>query len=178
MIYQFTKDILSDKLIFEIAAAGLSAPKRVDTVGTSVSFVYENALSAEDEAKLNQVVTNHVKITTVEGLTAYLDSEVFPFVKQLINNFAAENIAMGITQSGKTADVLGLFEKKVDIGALHPVSLKSSFDTGSLYVSIAVIQFFRNNSAEFSGLSPFVTDSRLLAMKNKIEAFLGLPLSS
>lgn len=178
MIYQFTKDIMSDKLLFEISTAGLAAPSRIDTVGTSISVVYENSLSAEQESTLTQVITNHVKTTTVEGLTVYLDTQVFPFIKELINTFAAENIAMGVTQMGKSAGVLGLFEKQVNIGETNPVSLKSSFDTGSLYVSLSVIQFFRNNPTEFSGMSPFITDARLKAMKNKIETFLGLPLSS
>jgi len=178
MIYQFTKDIGSDKLVFEISQAGLPAPLRLDTVGNDVSITYAEALTLEQETSLGAVVNAHVKLTTVESLTLYLDGGVFPFIKSLINTFAAENIAMGVTQLGKADDILGLFEKQVDIGSMYPVSLKASFDTGSLYVSRDIIQHVRDNSALYSGLSPFVTDARLLSMKNKIEQFLGLPLST
>lgn len=117
---------------------------------------------------------------TVQQLTEYLDGRVFPFVKNLINSFAAENISMGITQAGKAGHVLALFSKYYPVPSLLlPCALKDSFDTGSLYVSLAVIQYIRDNPLEYDGLSPFVTDARLLKMKNQIELFLGVtPLST
>lgn len=121
--------------------------------------------------------------TLAEQMKNYLNEKVFPFIEDLIAVFAAENISMGITQAGKTSDVLGLFEKQYSFdkslmgssGMSIPVSLKGSFDTGSLYVSIAIIQHIRNNPSEYLGLSPFINDERLLKMKNSIEAFLGIP---
>ena len=130
--------------------------------------------------ELDAVMSSWIDYETVDQLEAYLDDEVFPFIKRLINVFASENIAMGITQSGKTAQVLGLFSKKYNVpetNLLLPVSLKESFDTGSLYVAIDVLQKVRDTPSDFSGLSPFITDARLLEMKNKIETFLGVPLS-
>lgn len=146
---------------------------------TEFVVVFETPISAQEETVLNGIVAAHEHITTAETMKIYLDDSVFPFINNVINAFAAENIAMGITQAGKTGDVLGIFEKRYDIGYAHPVSLKGSFDTGSLYVSLEILQHVRDNPGEFSGLSPFVTDARLLEMKNKIETFLGVtPLST
>lgn len=177
MIYQFTKDIDSDKLKFELATAGL-ASSRIDTVGTSVTIAYPSALTSEQETALNAVVAAHVKLTTVEALELHLDSSVFPFVKKLINTFAAENIAMGITQANKTANVLGIFTKKYPVDDPDfPICLKDTFDTGSLYAALQVLAYVRANE-DLTGLSPYITDARIVILMNKIEGFLGLPLTT
>jgi hypothetical protein len=176
--YTYEKEIDSQKLSRELAQASIPAPLRIDTVGSQVIIVFDDGLSNEQHDALSAIVNGHIKLTTAESLTIYLDSQVFPFITNLIRLFAAENIAMGITQAGKAGHVLALFSKPVAIPNEHfQCSLKNSFDTGSLYVSLDIIEFFRNNPNEFDGLSPFVTDARLLAMKNKIEQFLGLTLS-
>jgi hypothetical protein len=116
---------------------------------------------------------------TADAVGAYLEKVIFPFVRNLINSFAAENIALGITPSGKTGVLLGMFTRQYDIHSNgYPISLKDTFDTGSLYESRSVIQYLRDNPAEFSGLSPFITDARLLKMKNSIELVLGVTLST
>lgn len=144
----------------------------------TIKIIFASELIPHDKTTLDSVVSLHQHITTAESLRRYLNEDVHLFVQKLVDTFAAENIAMGVTQYGKTADLLGLFEKKYDLGASHPVSLKGSLDTGSLYVSCSVIQHIRDNPAEFSEISPFVTDARLLSMKNSIETFLGLGLST
>jgi len=147
--------------------------------GTSVTVTFSQELSAPEESDLTNIVNNHTGATSAQQLASYLDNQVFPFIKNLINEFAAQNISMGITQTGKTGDVLGLFEKQYTISGVNkPVSLKASFDTGSLYVARQIIQHVRDNPTEFDGLSPFINDSRLLSMKNSIETFLGIPLST
>lgn len=146
--------------------------------GDQLTVYFSLDLTAQQETDLDNLISTWVDYTAAESLETYLDNSVHPFIKGLINKFAAENISMGITQAGKTADLLGLFEKSFDIGALHLVSLKGSFDTGSLYVSLAIIQHVRDNPSNFTGLSPFITDSRLLSMKNEIETFLVLTLST
>jgi hypothetical protein len=177
--YNYTKAINSDKLKTEIAAASLPAPQGINTNGTAVEIIYQNALTSEQETTLSTLVTNHVQLTTAESLSIYLDNQIFPFVAGLIRTFAAENISMGITQAGKTGHVLALFSKKYPVPNVdYPNCLKDSFDTGSLYISRDIIQYIRDNPSEITGLSPFVTDARLLSMKNKIEAVLGIPLST
>lgn len=179
-IYEYTKTINSDKLKSEVEALELSHTLlRIDTVGTQVFLVFDDELGETDEDALEAAVSAHIPVTTAESLQAYLSASVFPFVQTVVTQIAAENIAMGITQAGKTADVLGLFGKQFDIGATYPVSLKDTFDSGSLYVSLAVLQHMRDNPSVYDGLSPYITDARLLATKNKIEVFLGVtPLST
>lgn len=180
--YNYTKSqYYLDQLQIEIKANSALAAKygSLSALGTEVTVNFSSELTAQEESDLSSIVTAHTGMTSVQQLSNYLDNSVFPFVTNLIRTFAAENISMGITQAGKTGDVLGLFEKQYTVsGITKPVSLKSSFDTGSLYVSRSIIQHVRDNPTEFDGLSPFVTDARLLGMKNKIETFLGLPLSS
>lgn len=178
-IYNFTKTINSDKLKVEITQSALPAPQMINTSGVSVDIIFSNDLTSEQQTTLTSVVANHVALTTAESLSIYLDTQIYPFVQNLIRTFAAENISLGITQAGKTGHVLALFTKKYPIpDANFQNSLKDSFDTGSLYISRELIQYIRDNSGEYSGLSPFVTDARLLSMKNKIETILGLPLST
>ena len=151
----------------------------VSRLGSNFDVTFQNSISAGDQTVLDSIIAAHVHITTAESLEVYLDTSVFPFVKKLMNVFAAENISMGITQAGKTGDVLGLFVKQYDVNSNSlPISLKDTFDTGSLYESIKVITYIRNNPSEFTGMSPYITDARLLEMLNKIETFLGVPLSS
>lgn len=78
--YPFTKTINDDQLLLEITAAGLAAPLRIDTVDTSVSIVYADALSSGDESTLDTVVANHVPVVDngsslaaqIAILTAYI----------------------------------------------------------------------------------------------------------
>ena len=175
-----TGDINCEKLEYDILESDIenTFSYLLKENGNGV-IAFETELSESDESALGSLVSNHAHITTAESLLNYLLGSVFPFTRDLIAEFAAENIAMGVTQTGKTADILGLFEKKYTLsGVLHPVSLKASFDTGSLYVSTAIIEHVRDNPTEFDGLSPYVTDTRLLAMKNKIEFFLGITLTN
>lgn len=175
-----TDDVDAAKLQSSIEASGiLGNVLAVNVIDDNLYIYFDQSLSSGDKTILDGIVTSHEHTTAAEQLKDYLDKSVFPFVNNLINTFAAENISMGITQAGKTGDVLGLFQKSYDIGYLHPVSLKGSFDTGSLYISLEIIQHVRDNAAEYTGLGPYVTDARLLEMKNKIETFLGItPLST
>ncbi len=163
----------------QIKAAGLSSVERVVTSGDVLDIHFPAELAQNELDTLDGVVAAHTGKTTAEQLAVYLNESVFPFCAELINTFAAENISMGITQAGKAAHLLGLFTKKYPIpNETLGISLKACFDSGSLYAALDVIQYVRNNPSDISGLAPFVTDARLLSMKNKIETFLGLPLST
>jgi len=178
--YNYTKTAYLAQLQIEINGSTLATKyNHLETLGTALTVTFSSELTTEEIATLDAIVAAHTGATTVQQLSAYLDNAVFPFVVNLIRTFAAENISMGITQAGKSGETLGLFEKQFVIsGTTRAVSLKSAFDTGSLYVARGILQHVRTNSSEYDGLSPFVTDARLLAMINKIETFLGLALST
>jgi hypothetical protein len=178
--YNFNKSVNPDKLKIELATAGLASTLTyINTVvGVSCELHFSSELSSGDQASLSALIDAHVPVTTAEGLATYLSSTIYPFVSKLIAAFASENIAMGITQSGKSDDVLGLFTKKYAVGNENfPVSLKDSLDTGSLYVALQILAHIRANE-DVSSLSPFVTDARIVILMNKIEAQLGMSLTT
>lgn len=89
-------------------------------------------------------------------------SPAMQFGQNLIKEFASENIALGITQAGMT-------------GAVRAVTadITSALNTGSLYDAIQAARSIPEESKDLT----FVTDSRLLIFINKIETYLGMPLS-
>lgn len=177
-----TKNVRESLLIQQIESSTIN--KNLITViknQDDFAVVFDYPLTVAEEQTLSNIVSTHEHITTAESLDQYLKTLVLPFIENLTRNFAAQNIAMGITQAGKTGYVLGLFEMPVEVNTGFPTSLKASFDTGSLYQSIEIIEAHRQalpNYQQSVDLSPFVTDARLLELKNKIEAFLGIPITS
>ena len=85
------------------------------------------------------------------------------FGSQLIQEIAAENISLGITQDGMS----GVVRK-----ALSEVVL--ALMTGSLYDAIDEIRAIPVEKKD----PKYITDTRLLAAINKIETYLGQPLST
>jgi len=83
------------------------------------------------------------------------------FGQNLIIQFASENVLMGITQAGKT---------KLIADTLKDVSYY--LNSGSLYEA--------DNAASLvqitEEMSPFLTPARITTFRNKIRAYLGLPL--
>ena len=111
-----TNDVEPSKLRREVEASSIVGTlEDVQKFGSTFNVIFASSLSTGDEDTLDSLVAAHEHITTAESLAVYLDAQVFPFIKELINRFAAENISMGITAAEKTPDVLGLFEKKYDI---------------------------------------------------------------
>ena len=85
------------------------------------------------------------------------------FGQNLVKDFAVENVMMGITQSGKTNQVRKATQEVI-----------SALSTGSLYDAIHEARQIPQEQKD----DTFVTDARLLVFINKIESFLGLPLST
>lgn len=100
------------------------------------------------------------------------------FVDDLLNTVISENIYMGISQAGKSGAVLNFANKKVDVAsAPYPVSLWESLTNLTLTVTIDVINVHLANISEYGDLAPFITAPRLTTLKNKVQSFLGLPLT-
>jgi hypothetical protein len=84
------------------------------------------------------------------------------FGASLVNDFIAENVMMGITQDGMTATVL----ERMD-------AVLTALQTGSLYDSISKVRAIPQ--ADYD--TKYITSERLLIFINKVELYLGLPLS-
>lgn len=174
-IVEYNKIIGNTSKLNELISEQSFAAKfdRIITKDGKTCIILTTDLSSSNQTVLNDLVNNFIDFTTSEQVQIHLDENVFPFIDSIIHKFAAENIALGITQYGKTGHLLGLFEKKFDIYSNNlPISLKGSFDTGSLYESVAIITHLITNPTIFDGLSPFVTIARLTEMKDEIIDFL------
>lgn len=89
-------------------------------------------------------------------------SDAKDFAMKLMIEFASENILMGITQENKTGEVL----EKLS-------SVMPSLQAGSLYEAINQIRAIPPEKYD----DKYITEMRLLAAVNKIEFYLGMPLS-
>jgi len=101
------------------------------------------------------------------------------FGQKLIAEFGGENVALGITASGKTADVLSIMEEKIEIDPINKpgvkISVMAAVTSGSLYEARSTIQYHINkaNNGDYSSLEPFITPSRLINFKQKIIDYLS-----
>ena len=156
------------------------------SLGSIFNFIVakENDLKIHFTAALTQqniddctaYVNAFVEISVHDNLYNYLEKDVEPFIHDLMTDIAATNIEMGITQAGKTLEVLGFFEKAYLLpGKARSVSLKGSLDTNSLTVTMEIIGYLLSNPSEYSDLSPFIDAARLTEMYNKIATYLGAP---
>lgn len=82
--------------------------------------------------------------------------------QELIVWFAAENISLGITQTGMTGAVRSATADVVN-----------ALSTGSLYDAIIAAKAISPDSYD----ATFITAARLLFFVNKIETYLNIPLS-
>lgn len=90
-------------------------------------------------------------------------ADAINFGNQLISEFAAQNVLMGITQEGMTGTVRKNMSEVVN-----------ALSTGSLYDAIAEAKAIPSDKKD----SKYITDARLLEFVNKIEAYLNIPLSN
>jgi hypothetical protein len=89
------------------------------------------------------------------------------FGNQLMLDFASENVLLGITQARKTGDLMSYMHQ-----------LSHSILSGSLYEAITLIdQMIQDTSPAKASLAQFLSKERLASYKNKIQAFLGVPLT-
>jgi hypothetical protein len=156
-------------------------PEQDRPSGVLLSFPWVQLECTEEEtAALEEqgytVVTQEVYDALVSSLTdtnqasmmvASIKSSILTpaitFGNELIIDFAAENIGMGITQSEMTPAV-----------RLATKDVVAALSTGSLYDAITAARAIPAEQKD----AVFVTDVRLLVFINKIESYLGIPLST
>lgn len=96
---------------------------------------------------------------------AYLDralSNAIAFGAQLMKDFTKENMAMGITQDNMTGTV-----------RKNMIEVISALQTGSLYDAITEVKAIPAEAKD----PKYITNARLLTFVNRIEEYLGIPLS-
>jgi hypothetical protein len=116
---------------------------------------------ADYVASLEDVLTEYNASKTQLTVEKSID-EAINFGMQCLREFAAENVLLGITVAGMTRTVRTTTADTI-----------SALLTGSLYDAIAAAKEIPVESYD----STFVTESRILYFVNKIEAYLGIPLS-
>ena len=114
-----------------------------------------NVVAVEDE----DLAAEWAQKDQVAAVTRAI-STAMAFGQSLVTEFAVENVMLGITQDGKTGEVLD---------KMAPVM--TAVQSGSLYEAIARAKAIDDFD------SKYVTHDRLYAFINKIEAYLGLQLS-
>lgn len=109
----------------------------------------------------NNLTEADLALTPIEIATSRLNDAI-SFGSVLRREISAENIAMGITVYNKTTEVSDYLDKA-----------QRYLREGSLYAVIREIDSLVAAGVP-SDLSPFVTEARLLATKQKIQTFLGI----
>lgn len=85
------------------------------------------------------------------------------FGQQLLKEFAAENVLLGITTSGLTGPVL-----------VKLTGVMLALNGGSLYEAINRIKAIPSSDYD----ATFLTEPRIIGFLNKVEAYLGIPLTT
>jgi len=102
----------------------------------------------------------HINIQTqVESVV----SSAADFGYEMLVSFAAENVLLGITQEGKTGEVLTKL-----------AGVQLAMQAGSLYEAIQRIRAIPQSDYD----TKYITAPRLLTFINKIEGYLGVPMST
>jgi hypothetical protein len=137
--------------------------------GTYLQLAFSSQLTQPEVDAVSSAVNNFIEVSITEQLKQYVEKDIKPFVENLLFQTQAENIAMGITQLNKTADVLGFFEYQVVLpGKTKGVSLKGSLDTNSLTVTVQILNYYIETPSEYADLSPFITVARLTSLRDAI----------
>jgi len=132
--------------------------------GTSVTLLYKVPLTEEQQAAIQLAdveFVDNISIFYNVMNTILIPARVFG--QKMIDDFVCENILMGITQEDKTSYVR--------------VTLREVMEclvTGSLYDAIAEVRAIPAESRD----EKYLSTARLLGFINKVEKYLGIPLST
>jgi len=178
-IFNFTKAITNfSKLDADLKANAVfgSLYSFVNVRGDQVEIHFKQNLSQGQIDSLALFVSGFSNVSVVDTYKNYLGAEIDPFGKAMMLKIRAENISMGITQAGKTADCLGFFNHPITLpGKLFPITFAQAFDSSSFYEVIALINYFLlpENQALYSTLGPFISVDRLTLWRTEVIARLS-----
>jgi hypothetical protein len=171
-IFKFTKDVTNTAKLerqLKVNPVFGSIYKHANIKGNELEIHFTNNLNQTQIDALSVFVTEFSNVSVYDTLFAHLKSNIDPFVEELLITIRAENIEMGITQMNKTTEVLGFFEAPVALpNRVRPVTLQGSLNTGSLTVTIEILNHLIANPSLYSDINPFVTAERLTSWRDKI----------
>lgn len=145
----------------------------VSSKGSAISLTFSRVLTQPEIDAVSNKINTFVETDLVDYLQSSKVIPVNNWVQNFLQRTTAENISMGITQAGKAADMLGFYQMYTLLpGSTLPCTFKGSLDTGSLNVTIALIDYYIANPTLWSGLEPFVSASRMTAWKADIIKYL------
>lgn len=124
---------------------------------TNVSVVLSDTPNQTQIDAVNSTIANHNSIDVKNIIRSAI-----LFGQELTLDFAAENVAMGITQAGKTKLIADTCQS-----AFYYLSTGSLYEARTEMLDLTITE----------PMSPFLTHARRLAFVNKIEQYLGIPLS-
>lgn len=122
-----------------------------------------NALPNVDEAQLD-VWLSAIDQYESNNITFAIES-ARNFGNSLTAQFAIENVAAGITQTGKSRQVADFLK-----------DLERYLRNGSLYVAIEEINRIIGEGVP-SELDPFVNEGKLVDYRGRIQQYLGIPVT-
>jgi hypothetical protein len=141
--------------------------------GDDVELHFTANLNQSQIDYVSSFVANFSNVSVVDTIIDKLGKDVDPFVDSLLREMRAENMAWGISQLGKTADVLGVFCHPVQLpGKLYPLSLKDTLDTSTLNVTLEVLTYLIAHPELYPDLAPFISVDRLNLWKTKVYNYL------
>jgi len=139
-----------------------------------VTLFFDGGLTQELIDQAAYIINNFVDINLKDQLAQYIKLEVEPFINDMIISIQAENIAMGITQDGKTSEVIGFMCNRITIpSSLFQLSLADAIWVNSLYSVVEILEYYIDNESIYDGLEPYITVQRLTEWKTKITDFLA-----
>ena len=171
-IFYFTKTVTNASKMDREIKANANYGNLFDYLslkGDQLEIHFKQNLNQSQIDELSSYIGSFSDVSIKDTLQNHLEGNIDPFVKDLMLQIRAENIEMGITQAGKTLEVLGFFEEHISLpGKTRAVTLQGSLSTGSLTVTIEILTYLIANPSLYSDLNPYVTSARLTEWKNKI----------
>lgn len=125
---------------------------------STVTAYYSSLTQAGEAAKMSPTTQQIVQASILNAQT---------FGNSLLLQYAAQNVLAGITQAGQTIPVSDYLE-----------NLYNYLSAGSLYAGIQEInELIADTSDAKAALSPFLTNDVMYTYLNKIQTYLGIPLT-
>jgi len=154
--YTFTKSYTLDKLVSEIAMAGI--PMISMDLNSDTQFTINTAqqLDNSQQLKLNQVVAAHVAATDAVGAITAKIIAARTFGVHTIARYGAKNVLSGYDVA-TIQDIM-----------IRTAKVQAALNSGSLYVAIQEINNIEPDDT-------IITVAKLKSVRNEIEDYLQIP---